>query len=143
MLLNLKIRRTWIPDILGNDKLPSDEKIIVEYDKPNAVDRGNWQRRIASTKSDGTRQAYVDTNTRAILSESNVSIQSLRIKTGEKIVDGKPVDIIEDINTGAKLADAHSDFCWLLATQLATKIMEVEISEELLKNSDADSGPAS
>jgi hypothetical protein len=143
MLLNLKIRRTWIPDILGNDKLPSDEKIIVEYDKPNAVDRGNWQRRIASTKADGTRQAYVDTNVRAILSESNVSIQSLRIKTGDKIVDGKPVDIIEDINTGTKLADAHSDFCWLLATQLATKIMEVEISEELLKNSEPDSGPAS
>jgi hypothetical protein len=143
MLLNVSIRRRWIPDLLGNDKLPSDRQIIVEYDKPNAINRNAWQRRVATTKQDGSMHVYTDTDVRAILTGSNVSIINLSVKTGErKDENGKSVDIVSQITTGEALATTRSDYCYMLATQLAQKIMEIEISSELLKNSEPDSGPA-
>lgn len=143
MLLNVSIRRRWIPDLLGNDKLPSDRQIIVEYDKPNAINRNAWQRRVATTKQDGSMHVYTDTDVRAILTGSNVSIVNLSVKTGErKDENGKSVDIVSQITTGEALATTRSDYCYMLATQLAQKIIEIKISSELLKNSEPDSGPA-
>ncbi len=142
MLLNVSRRRTWIPDLLGNDKLPSSEQIIVEYDKPNTVDRNAWQRRIASRKSDGTIHSYSEVDVRAILSGSNIKIQGLRIKTGTKEVKGKTIDSIISITTGDELAMIESDFCHLLATQLSQKILDLEVGGEMIKNSEPDSGPA-
>lgn len=142
MLLNVSRRRTWIPDLLGNDKLPSSEQVVIEYDKPNTVDRNAWQRRVASRKSDGTVHSYSETDVRAVLSGSKIKIQGLRIKTGTKEVDGKAVDAILSITNGEELAMIQSDYCHLLATQLAQKILDLEVGEELIKNSEPDSGPA-
>lgn len=142
MLLNVSRRRTWVPDLLGNDKLPSSEQIIIEYDKPNTVDRNKWQRRIAKRKDDGSTQVYTETDVRAILCGSNVKIRGLQAKTGTNKVKGKEVDTIVSIATGEDLAMIQSDFCHLLATQLSQKIIELEIGEELIKNSEPDSGPA-
>ncbi|MFA6935505.1 MAG: hypothetical protein WCR70_09560 [Sphaerochaetaceae bacterium] len=123
--------------------MPSDRQIIVEYDKPNAINRNAWQRRVATTKQDGSMHVYTDTDVRAILTGSNVSIINLSVKTGErKDENGKSVDIVSQITTGEALATTRSDYCYMLATQLAQKIMEIEISSELLKNSEPDSGPA-
>lgn len=142
MLLNVSRRRTWVPELLGNDKLPSSEQVIIEYDKPNTVDRNAWQRYVATRKSDGTTHSYSETDVRAVLSGSNVKIQGLRIRTGTKEADGKTIDSITTITNGNDLALIQSDYCHLLATQLAQKILDLEVSEELIKNSDADSGPA-
>ncbi len=142
MLLNVSRRRTWVPDLLGNDKLPSSEQIIIEYDKPNTVDRNSWQKRVAFRKSDETTHVYTEIDVRAILSGSKVTINNLRVKTGSKEVGGKAVDTIVNVATGEDLAMIQSDFCHLLATQLAQKIIDLEVGEELIKNSEPDSGPA-
>ena len=47
MLINVSVRRRWVPDLLGNDKQPANQQIIVEYDKPNAISRNACQRRVA------------------------------------------------------------------------------------------------
>ncbi|NBK24819.1 MAG: hypothetical protein EOM68_22685 [Spirochaetia bacterium] len=143
MLINVSVRRRWVPDLLGNDTQPADQQIIVEYDKPNAISRNAWQRRVVTAKPDGSTHHYTDTDVRAILEGSNVSIVNLAVKTGErKDENGKTVDIISQIANGSTLANTRSDYCYLLATQLAQKIMELEIHKELLKNSEPDSGPA-
>jgi hypothetical protein len=79
---------------------------------------------------------------RAILSGSNIKIQGLRIKTGTKEVKGKTIDSIISITNGDELAMIESDFCHLLATQLSQKILDLEVGEEMIKNSEPDSGPA-
>lgn len=144
MLLNVSTRRTWIPELLNNDKAAPDQQIRCDYDKPNAVNRNAWQRRVATPKPDGSVHMYTETDINAILSGSNVVIHGLTIKTGTKQdSSGKEVDVLEQVTTGEQLASVRSDFCFMLATQLAQKIMEVEIGSELLKNSAPDSGPAS
>ncbi len=144
MLLNVSTRRTWIPDLLNNNEAAADQQIRVEYDKPNAVSRNAWQRRVATYKEDGSTHAYTETDVRGILAGSNVTIHNLTIKTGTKVgQDGKEMDVLKQITTGEQLAEVRSDYCFLLATQLAQKIMEVEVGSELLKNSAPDSGPAS
>ena len=143
MLLNVSVRRRWVPDLLGNETKSADQQIVTEYDKPNAIQRNAWQRRLAVSKKDGSIHHYTETDVRAILEGSNVSVVNLAIKTGErKDEHGKAVDIVEQITTGDALAAARSDYCYILATMLAQKIMEVEISNELLKNSEPDSGHA-
>lgn len=144
MLINVSVRRRWVPDLLGNDKQPANQQVVIEYDKPNAISRNAWQRRVATAKPDGSTHLYTDTDIRAILEGSNVSIVNLAVKTGERQDEnGKTVDIVTQVTTGGALASTRSDYCYLLATQLAQKIMEVEISQELLKNSEPDSGPVS
>ena len=143
MLLNINVRRTWIPPLLDNERKTADEQIIIEYDKPTATDRSAWQHQVAK-RDKGTVVTYLDTDIRAILRGSNVLIHHLRIKTGGKVgSEGKVVDEIVNVTSGEQLSEIRSDYCWLLATQTANKIMELEVSEELVKNSAPDSGPAS
>lgn len=135
MLLNVSPRRRWVPDILDNEAKSPDQQIVIEYDKPNAIQRNVWQKRIAKSNPDGTAHVYVDTDVHAILKGSNVSIINLAIKTGTKTgPDGKEADDIRQVTSGEDLASIQSDFCFLLATQLSQKIMDLEITKELLKN---------
>lgn len=144
MLLNVSTRRTWIPDLLNNNEAVADQQIRIDYDKPNAVNRNAWQRRVATYRGDGSTHAYTETDVRGILSGSNVVIHNLTIRVGTRTdQNGKEVDDLRQVTTGEQLAETRSDYCFLLAAQLAQRIMEVEVSSELLKNSEPDSGPVS
>lgn len=135
MLISVSRRRRWVPDLLGNSELPADQQLVIEYDKPNAVQRNSWQRRVATYKADDSVHVYTDTDVKAILEGANVSIVNLTVNMGtKKSADGKDVDDVRQITTGSELATTPSDLCFLIATQLAQKIMEVEVTQELLKN---------
>ena len=126
MLLNIQTRRTWTPDILDNKKQPEGERIEIEYQKPPAYARNNWERRIARRTVEGKIEAFVDTDVREIVRSSDVKIRNLTVG----VDGGDPVAV----TTGEQLVDMRSDYCWLLATQLANEIIKPEISKEVVKN---------
>lgn len=135
MLLNVQTRRTWTPDILDNEKQPEGQRIEVEYRRPPAYARNNWERRIARRTGEGRIEAFVDTDVREIVRSSDVRIRNLAVS-----VDGGPP---AEIVTGEQLVETRSDYCWLLATRLADEIIRPEISGEVVKNSAPDSGASS
>lgn len=136
MLLNLQTKRTWIPEILDNDKQPEGDRIEISYIKPPAYARNAWERRIARRNAEGKPETYVELDVAAVIKGSDVKIRHLQV-----IIDGaeKPTSI----ETGDQLVDVRSDFCWLLATSLANEIVKPEIQGELIKNSASDSGASS
>lgn len=122
MVLTVEKRAKWIPPFDENKKLPKEEQIEIEYDKPLAYKKTEWTRTCSSFNEKGKVAAYVDRDTRRIIRESNVGIKNLSV-----VEDGET----KEIKTGEDLLNARSVVCSYLVTALVNVILQDDYKAEL------------
>jgi hypothetical protein len=138
MRITLQTHRTYIPAINGNRDLPPGERITVTYRQPNAIERREYKASKVAPGSDGKGEVSVQLDIEKILGNQDVGIEHLEVETSE----GKSSKVVP-ITKGYDLARNPSKFCTKLAEEVATEIMDLDFSDELLKNFSSASVPTS
>ena len=122
MRITVTQRKTWIPDFDENMGLPESERIRITYSKPKAYQRSGWIRTCATRTPDGDIATFIDRDVKAIILESDVTVENLII------VDGGTE---KEISTGRDLVEASSDVCAFICTSLAREITATDFENEL------------
>lgn len=131
MEIVLQQKCTFVPTVLGNDKMPESRRIEIDYDKPKSFQRRSWQKITVQRHPDGSISSYEDRDLKAIMTESNIAIRNLFYTRLDE--NGKPVKVY--VTTGEQLVNLKSDIAYLIVEQLANQILTPDLTQEALKNS--------
>lgn len=121
MIISIEPKQTWTPSFSENLALPETERIVITYNKPLAYKRSEWQKTVGFKHGDNI-DTYIDTDRRAIILDSNVSIKNLEIEENGKV---------KTITTGEELLNCRSDIAALLVTQICNQIVQFDLAAEL------------
>ncbi|MGP1418330.1 MAG: hypothetical protein ACTTJZ_00770 [Sphaerochaetaceae bacterium] len=131
MEIVLQRKCTFIPSVLGNEKMPEGTRIEIDYDKPKSYQRRAWQKVTVKRHPDGSFSSFEDRDLKAIMTESNIAVRNLFYETtGENGMRTKVY-----VTTGEQLVNLQSDIAYLIVEQLATQILTPDLTQEALKNS--------